>query len=176
MRVAIVLYFGILLIVMVTHLTGLWAYPSLSRSTGGSTEGQAQSFGEATTNGGTVSEEAPKEPLTRSSGAASRAPKENSPTVTQAGYTIFPRCALYPVEGLELYYSPANPTAICVQPPDIPVQTTNVPTIRDTQLPPNCAVAPDSAVYCVIGGQLSADTLRALYNQGLLQTPKASGT
>ena len=100
--------------------------------------------------------------------------KQEPPTVTANGYTIAPGCALWSVEGLDLYYSPADPATICVQPPDSPVQAG--PSIASgAQTPPNCAVAPDSVVYCLTEGQLSADTLAAFFNQGELQTPRETG-
>ncbi len=98
-----------------------------------------------------------------------------SPTITESGYTIAPGCALWSVEGLDLYYSPADPATVCVQPPGSPIEAGSSATPGATQLPPNCAVAPDLVVYCLVGGQLSADTLRALYDWGELQTPREPG-
>src|SRR4051794_2503376 len=48
--------------------------------------------------------------------------KQGSPTVTASGYTIAPGCALWPVEGVNLYYSPAEPANICTQAPGSPIQ------------------------------------------------------
>jgi hypothetical protein len=40
-------------------------------------------------------------------------------------------------------------------------------------VPLNCAVAPDSAIYCLTAGErLTADILKAFYDRGELQTPK----
>jgi hypothetical protein len=39
-------------------------------------------------------------------------------------------------------------------------------------VPLNCAVAPDSVVYCLTREQLTADILKAFYERGELQTPK----
>ena len=96
--------------------------------------------------------------------------KEGSPTVTESGYTIAPGCALWSVEGLDLYYSPSNPGIICVQTPGSPIQAGS-PLPSGAEMPPNCDVAPDSVVYCVVGEQLTADTLRAFYDRGELQAP-----
>ena len=161
-------YFGVLLLIVVTHLAGLWTYASVPQPAQNPSAGNP---GEAPTSGGTNATEAtaPKEPLRPS---ASAVMAEDSPTVTQSGYTIFPRCALWSAEGLDLYYSPADPQTICVQPPGSSVQSGPPPTIRTTQLPPNCAVGPDSAVYCLAGGQLAPDTLALFYNRGELQTPQ----
>ena len=105
--------------------------------------------------------------------SASKAPKsESSPTVTASGYTIAPRCALWTVEGLDLYYSPADPATICVQPPDSPIQSGSTPASGAAQLPPNCALAPDGVVYCVADKLLSPDTLGVFYGRGELQTPR----
>jgi len=96
--------------------------------------------------------------------------KQGSPTVTETGYTIAPGCALWSVEGLDLYYSPSDPETICVQAPGNPVQAgTRLPS--GVEMPPNCDIAPDSVVYCIADGQLTADTLRAFYDRGELQTP-----
>ncbi len=96
--------------------------------------------------------------------------KESSPTITESGYTIAPGCALWSVEGLDLYYSPAEPGTICVQAPGGSVQAGS-PLFSAADMPPNCDAAPDSVVYCVVGEQLTADTLRAFYDRGELQTP-----
>ena len=94
---------------------------------------------------------------------------QSSPVTTESGYTISRRCALWSAEGLDLYYSPIEPTTICVQPPGSDVQpgTQAVPG-DNTQIPPNCAFAPDGRVYCLAEGQLSADTLQGLYERGQL--------
>jgi hypothetical protein len=99
--------------------------------------------------------------------------KQGSPTVTASGYTIAPGCALWPVEGLNLYYSPAEPANICAQAPGSPIQAGS-PLPSGAEMPPNCDVAPDSVVYCVVDGQLSADTLQAFFDRGELQTPRES--
>lgn len=100
---------------------------------------------------------------------------QGPPTVTESGYTIASGCALWSVEGFDLYYSPADPTTICVQPPGSPTQTGSPPTSGTAQVPPNCAVAPDGVVYCLVGGQLTPDTLRVFYERGELQTPREAG-
>ena len=94
-----------------------------------------------------------------------------SPTVTAGGYSIAPDCALWSVEGLDLYYSPVRPTSVCVQPPGSPVQLGSQSS-GIARIPPNCAIAPDSVTYCVVDGQLAADTLQAFYSRGELQTPR----
>jgi hypothetical protein len=99
--------------------------------------------------------------------------EQGSPTVTASGYTIAPGCALWPVEGLNFYYSPAEPANICAQAPGSPIQAGS-PLPSGAEMPPNCDVAPDSVVYCVVDGQLSADTLQAFFDRGELQTPRES--
>ncbi len=99
--------------------------------------------------------------------------KQGSPTVTESDYTIASGCALWPVEGIGLYYSPSDPATVCVQGPGGPIQAGH-PLPSEAEMPLNCDVAPDSVVYCVVDGQLSADTLTALYNRGELQTPRES--
>jgi hypothetical protein len=97
--------------------------------------------------------------------------EQGSPTITESGYTIASGCALWPVEGLGLYYSPSDPATVCVQAPGSPIRAGN-PLPAGAEMPLNCDVAPDSVVYCVVDGQLSADTLVAFYNRGELQTPR----
>ena len=98
---------------------------------------------------------------------------ERSPTVTPSGYVIAPGCAMWEVEfTYDLYYSVTHPTTICVQPPGSPYAGIPVDTTQ-AQLPPNCAVSPDGVVYCLAGGVLTPDTLRAFYERGELQTPRA---
>lgn len=162
-------YFGILLLTVVMHLAGLWTYAPLPQPTENSSKGQMQNPGSGAAN--TAEVNAPKEPLPSSRAVLS----ESSPTVTQSGYTIVPRCALWTAEGLDLYFSPVDPETICVEPPGSTVQAGPPLTLRTAQLPPNCAVGPDSAVYCLTGGQLTPNTLRAFYDRGELQTPKAKG-
>lgn len=99
--------------------------------------------------------------------------KQGSPTVTESGYTIASGCALWPVEGLGLYYSPADTATICVQAPGSPIQAGS-PLPSGAKMPPNCDVAPDSVVYCVVDGELSAETLNAFFDRGELQTPRES--
>jgi hypothetical protein len=97
--------------------------------------------------------------------------EQGSPTITESGYTIASGCALWPVEGLGLYYSPSDPATVCVQAPGSPIQAGHhLPS--GAEMPLNCDVAPDSVVYCVVDDQLSADTLAAFYNRGELQTPR----
>lgn len=109
-------------------------------------------------------------------GATKNSPKsESSPTVTDTGYTIASSCALWPVEGLNLYYSPADPTSICVQPPGSPTPAGDPPAPGTAQIPPNCATAPDGTNYCLAGGELTADTLEAFYERGELQSPREPG-
>jgi hypothetical protein len=98
---------------------------------------------------------------------------QGSPTVTESGYTISSGCALWTVEGLDLYYSPADPTALCVQAPGSTIKAGS-PLPPGAEMPFNCAVAPDSVVYCLADGPLSADTLAAFYERGELQTPRES--
>jgi hypothetical protein len=170
--VALVLaYIGIFLLITVTHLAGLWTYPSL-RSSESSSGGGSENASNATTDSST--DAARTSSSKKPSQLSGTTPEESSPIVTQAGYIVAPRCALWSVEALDLYYSPADPSAICVQPPDSPVRNGSQPTPRSAQMPLNCAVAPDSAVYCLVGGQLTADTLKTLYERGELQTPKES--
>ncbi len=168
--VALVLaYIGIFLLITVTHLAGLWAYPSLrstESSSGGRSENASNTITDSSTDAArTSSSEKPPQ-------LSGTTPEESSPIVTQAGYIVAPRCALWSVEALDLYYSPADPSVICVQPPESPVRDGSQPTPRSAQMPLNCAVAPDSAVYCLLGGQLTADTLKTFYERGELQTPK----
>jgi hypothetical protein len=108
-------------------------------------------------------------PSTTTQGS-SKSGKAKDSKVTENGYSISPECALWPVEGSDLYYSPVDPSIICVQAPDSPVQAGS-PLPPGAEMPPNCDVAPDSVVYCVPGGQLTADTLKAFYDRGELQTP-----
>jgi hypothetical protein len=97
--------------------------------------------------------------------------EQGSPTITESGYTIASGCALWPVEGLGLYYSPSDPATVCVQAPGSPIQAGyHLPS--GAEMPLNCDVAPDSVVYCVVDDQLSADALAAFYNRGELQTPR----
>jgi hypothetical protein len=97
--------------------------------------------------------------------------EQGSPTITESGYTIASGCALWPVEGLGLYYSPSDPATVCVQAPGSPIQAgQHLPS--GAEMPLNCDVAPDSVVYCVVDDQLSADALAAFYNRGELQTPR----
>jgi hypothetical protein len=146
---------AVLVLVVVAFLAGVWAYPRLpaSLTAGVSPTEKTESTGKAAANGKTV-------------------PGENSPTTTASGYTIAPRCALWSVEGLDLYYSPADPATICAQPPGSRVQAGSRATPGTTKLSDNCATAPDGTVYCRVEGQLSADTLEAFYNRGELQTPR----
>ncbi len=165
-------YFGVLLLVVIAHLAGLWSYASLPQPTGGS---PGESAGGATTNGGSTTEvaetpDSQEEGPSRSSPAASEEPP---PIVTAGGYTVGARCALWSVGGFDLYYYPIDPAAVCVQPPGSSVQAGTRPTSA-AEIPPNCAVAPDAVVYCTIGGQLSAETLRLFYNRGELETPRAT--
>jgi hypothetical protein len=87
---------------------------------------------------------------------------------TENGYTISRRCVLWSVEGLDLYYSPVNPAAVCVQPPGSGTLAGSpfVPGI--TQMPASCAAAPDGKIYCLAGGELTPDTLAGLYGRGEL--------
>jgi hypothetical protein len=96
--------------------------------------------------------------------------KEGSPSVTEDGYTIAPGCALWSVEGLDLYYSPSDPGIICVQAPGSPIHAGS-PLPSGAKMPPNCDIAPDLVVYCVVREQLTADILRAFYDRGELQAP-----
>jgi len=96
--------------------------------------------------------------------------KQGAPTVTEGGYAIAAGCALWSVEGRDLYYSPSDPEIICVQAPGSLIQVGS-PLLAGAEMPPNCDVAPDLVVYCVAGEQLTADTLRAFYDRGELQTP-----
>ena len=93
---------------------------------------------------------------------------KNAPVTTENGYTISRRCVLWSVEGLDLYYSPVNPLAVCVQPPGSGTQAGSPFVPGNTQMPANCATAPDGKIYCLAGGQLSPDTLASLYGQGKL--------
>ena len=100
-------------------------------------------------------------------------PKESPkgpPKVTDNGYAIAPQCALWPVEGIDLYYSPADPTTICVQAPGSAVEAGS-PLPSGAEMPPNCDTAPDGVVYCIAGERLTADTLRGFFDRGELQTP-----
>ena len=110
------------------------------------------------------------EATTTTTQGSSKPGKAKDSKVTENGYVIAPECALWPVEGLDLYYSPVDPSILCVQAPDSPVQAGS-PLPQGAEMPPNCDVAPDSVVYCVPGGQLTADTLKAFYDRGELQTP-----
>ena len=101
---------------------------------------------------------------------SSKSGKAKDAKVTENGYIIAPECALWPVEGLDLYYSPVDPSILCVQAPDSSVQAGS-PLPPGAEMPPNCDAAPDSVVYCVSGGQLTSDTLKAFYDRGELQTP-----
>lgn len=98
---------------------------------------------------------------------------QGTPTVTESGYTIASGCALWTVEGVDLYYSPADPTTICVQAPGSTIKAGS-PLPPGAEMPLNCAAAPDSVVYCVADGQLSADTVAAFFERGELQTPRES--
>jgi hypothetical protein len=112
----------------------------------------------------------PPTTTTTTQGSSQPGKAKGSPKVTENGYTIAPECALWPVEGSDLYYSPVDPSIVCVQAPDSPVKAgASLP--PGTEMPPNCDVAPDSVVYCLTGGQLTADTLKAFYDRGELQTP-----
>jgi hypothetical protein len=168
-------YFGVLLLVVITHLAGLWSYPSLPQPTGGSSGESTESTGGATTNGGSTTEAAEttdsqeEEP----SGSSPATSKEPPPIVTAGGYTVGARCALWSVGGFDLYYYPIDPAAVCVQPPGSSVQAGTRPA-STAEIPPNCAVAPDAVVYCIIGGRLSAETLRLFYNRGELETPRVT--
>jgi hypothetical protein len=107
---------------------------------------------------------------TQTQGSSQPGKAKDSSKVTENGYSISPECALWPVEGTDLYYSPADPATICVQAPNSPVQAGSSLSPGE-EMPPNCDVAPDSTVYCLPGEQLTADTLRAFYDRGELQTP-----
>ncbi len=161
---AFILFLGISASMVATNLAGLWSYhPSLPQSTEDSSRGEPEKPSNATMNSSTGT-----------------APREGSPTITRSGYVIAPRCALWSVEGLELYYSPADPSSICVQPPGSNLVRTGYPSTsssgrQEEEMPLNCAVAPDSAVYCLVGEWLSADTLKGFYDRGELQTPKEPG-
>jgi hypothetical protein len=118
---------------------------------------------------GTKSSEGKKSTSTKDTtqqGKAERGP----PTITPSGYSIAPGCAAWSPEGLNLYYNPIDPTSICATPPGSSVQPGTRPS-GAAQLPPNCAISPDSVTYCVVDGQLSADTLQAFYDRGELQAP-----
>ena len=93
---------------------------------------------------------------------------KNSSITTENGYTISRRCVLWSVEGLDLYYSPVNPAAVCAQPPgsDTPAGSPFVP--GNMQMPANCAAAPDGKIYCLAGGELTPDILAGLYGRGEL--------
>ena len=108
-------------------------------------------------------------PSTTTQGS-SKPGKAKDSKVTENGYRISPECALWPVEGLNLYYSPVDPSILCVQAPDSNVQAGS-PLPSGAEMPPNCDVAPDSVVYCLPEGQLTSDTLKAFYDRGELQTP-----
>ncbi len=101
-------------------------------------------------------------------GEEGNSPDKNSPVTTESGYTISRRCVLWSVEGFDLYYSPVNPAAVCVQPPGsgTPAGSPFIP--GTTQMPPNCATAPDGKIYCLAGGELVPDTLAGLYERGEL--------
>lgn len=165
-RAAVISYLVVLVSVAVTHLAGLWAYHSQSGAGEASEASEAGEVGEAAT-------EAKEEPLRGTSVVSS----ESSPIVTQDGYVVFPKCALWAADGYDLYYSPVDPQTICVLPPGSSAEPGPPPTARSEQeeTPPFCAAAPDSAVYCLIGGRLTEQDLRTLYDRGALETPKASG-
>ncbi|MBV9454393.1 MAG: hypothetical protein JOZ19_09785 [Rubrobacter sp.] len=99
--------------------------------------------------------------------------EQGPPTITPSGYSIASGCALWTAEGLNLYYNPVDPTSICALPPGSSIQP-GTQASGAVQLPPNCAISPDSVTYCVVDGQLSADTLQAFYNRGELQAPHES--
>ena len=99
--------------------------------------------------------------------------EQGPPTITPSGYSIASGCALWTAEGLNLYYNPIDPTSMCAQPPGSSIQPGTRPSAA-AQLPPNCAISPDSVTYCVVDGELSADTLQAFYNRGELQAPHES--
>jgi hypothetical protein len=163
-RAVVLSYFGILLLVVATHLAGLWTYPAESSS-----REQAKTSGSSTKKGDASKTNNPED----SRDSSNTALKESTPIVTQGGFTIIPGCALWTVDGYELYYSPVDPTTICVQPPSRPFQAGSTPpTSRTAQVPPNCAFAPDSTLYCFVGGQLTTALITGLYDQGKLQTPK----
>lgn len=154
---------------VVTHLAGLWAYPPLPQSIGDSSVAGTENTG-STTAESSPGTQAKTDPPEESSQASSTAARQRVLLVTEGGYTVSPRCALWSVEGFDLYYSPTDTASVCVQPPDSPVLPGS-----SSPVPPNCAVAPDSVVYCLIGGQLTADTLAAFYYRGELQTPRVTG-
>ncbi len=154
---------------VVTHLAGLWAYPPLPQSIGDSSVAGTENTG-GTTAESSPGTQAKTDPPEESSQASSTAARQRVLLVTEGGYTVSPRCALWSVEGFDLYYSPTDTASVCVQPPDSPVLPGS-----SSPVPPNCAVAPDSVVYCLIGGQLTADTLAAFYYRGELQTPRVTG-
>jgi len=164
-------YIGIFLVVAVTHIVGLWTYPKpLTQSAENFSVDILDNASSPTTSSSPgAAEMSSSKETPRASGTT---PRESSPIVTSDGYVVATRCALWSVEGFDLYYSPADPSTVCVQPPDSTVRAEAPHTSRSAQMPLNCAVAPDSAVYCLIGGQLTRDTLKAFYDRGELQTPK----
>jgi hypothetical protein len=118
----------------------------------------------------------PKTESPKAGGGPTTAPNEGRRSVVAAnGSTISSECALWTVEGVDLYYSPADPATICVQTPGSSVQAGSRYSPETMQLPPNCSVAPDSVVYCRAEGELGADTLQAFYNSGELNTPREPG-
>lgn len=170
---AFILFLGISTFFVVTNLTGLWAYHSaVSQPTGEFSGGGSESIDRAAI--AQSSSDTPEtsysddEPAS-SSGVASG---EGSSASAQSDYTVAPYCALWSAEGFNLYYSPVEPSTICVRPSGSPSQAGSPLTPKGASLPGNCAVAPDSIVYCLIGGQLSADTLKAFYDRGELPATK----
>ena len=121
---------------------------------------------------GTKSSEGKKSTSTKETPQPGKA-EQGPPTITPSGYSIASGCALLSAEGLNLYYNPVDPPSICAQPPGSSVQPGTRPS-GAAQLPPNCAISPDSVTYCVVDGQLSADALQAFYDRGELQAPHES--
>lgn len=96
--------------------------------------------------------------------------KQGQPSYTESGHAVASGCALWTVEGLDLYYSPVDPSTICVQAPGNPTEAgTRLP--LGAEAPPNCDVSPDSVVYCIVGDRLTAETLKAFFDRGELQAP-----
>lgn len=93
---------------------------------------------------------------------------KSAPVTTESGYTISRRCALWSVEGFDLYYSPVEPATLCAQPPGSGTKAGSLFAPGSTPISENCAFAPDGKIYCLAGGTLSTDTLGGLYARGEL--------
>lgn len=91
--------------------------------------------------------------------------RERAEQARTAGYQTSAECVSTSVADSTLYYDPDNPSRICIAPPGYEEEPEA--SSGGVQIPPNCAVAPDGAIYCTTGEEFNLD-LGDLYRRGEL--------